>query len=111
MATDEQLRTYVEALPRIYREILAAFPRFEPNRKQGFGLAFQTFAAEFESEKRGISLGEIMQACQKLEQQGIVEIKHKIFVHPTPLGERLITTITGQEAPAVQVPELATPPL
>src|SRR5439155_25538757 len=41
MPTDQQLRTYAQSLPKIYREILAAFPRIEPNRKTGYGLAFQ----------------------------------------------------------------------
>ena len=46
MATDEQLKSYAESLPSIYREILTAFPRMEPNRRQGYGLAFQTLAAD-----------------------------------------------------------------
>lgn len=106
MPTDEQLRTYAESLPAIYREILAAFPRIEPNRKQGYGLAFQTLAADFEGRRIGFSLGEIIRACEELEQNGVVEIKHRIFVHPTPLGERLVTLVSGRQAPAVTVPKL-----
>lgn len=102
MATDEQLKSYAESLPSIYREILTSFPRMEPNRKQGYGLAFQTLAADLDSFR----LGEIILACEQLEQRNLVEIKHKIFVHPTQLGERLIGIITGQSAPIVQVPEL-----
>lgn len=102
IATDEQLKSYAELLPSIYREILIAFPRMEPNRRQGFGLAFQTLAADLDSFR----LGEIILACEQLEQRNLVEIKHKIFVHPTQLGERLIGIITGQSAPVVQVPEL-----
>ena len=102
MATDEQLKNYAESLPSIYREILTAFPRTEPNRKQGYGLAFQTLAADLDSFR----LGEIILACKQLEQRKLVEVKHKIFVHPTQLGERLIGIITGQSAPVVQVPEL-----
>ena len=103
MATDEQLKSYAESLPSIYREILTAFPRLEPFRKQGYGLAFQTLDAGLED----CSLGEIIQACEQLAKHDIVNIKHKIFVHPTQLGERLIGIITGQSAPEVrQVPEL-----
>lgn len=109
MATDEQLKSYAESLPSIYQEILVAFPRIEPNRRQGYGLAFQTLAADLENRQTGIHLGEIIQACQELEQQRLVEVKHRIFVYPTPLGERLIGIITGQHAPLVEVPEL--PPL
>lgn len=102
MATDEQLKSYAESLPSIYREILTSFPRMEPNRRQGYGLAFQTLAADLDNFR----LGEIILACEQLEQRNLVEIKHKIFVHPTQLGERLIGIITGQSAPIVQVPEL-----
>ncbi len=111
MATDEQLRQYAESLPAIYQEILAAFPRIEPNRRQGYGLAFQTLAADFASLEKGISLGELIQACQKLEQHEVVEINNSIFVHPTTLGERLIAIITGKQAPAVKVPSLPAPPV
>ena len=110
MATDEQLKVYVESLPPIYQEILAAFPRIEPNRKQGYGLAFQTLAADFDSRQMGIGLGEIIPACQELERHNIVEIKHRIFVQPTELGERLIGIITGQHAPEVKVPKLPSLP-
>ncbi len=102
MATDEQLKSYAESLPPIYREILTAFPRLEPGRKQGYGLAFQTLEVDLKS----YNLGEIVQACEQLQQHELVEVKHKIFVHPTQLGEHLIGIITGHNAPVIQVPEL-----
>ena len=110
MATEEELRRYAESLPPIYREILAAFPRLEPSRTQGDGLAFQTLAVDFDSHRKGFDLGQIMQAGQELEQQGLVKTKHRIFVHPTPLGERLIGIITGQLAQSVTVDKLPSPP-
>jgi hypothetical protein len=110
MATEEELTRYAESLPPIYREILAAFPRLEPGRKQGYGLAFQTLAADFDSHRMGFTLGQIMQACQGLAEQGIVEIKHRIFAHPTPLGERLIGIITGQLAQSVTIDKLPSLP-
>jgi hypothetical protein len=110
MPTDEQLRTYAQSVPAIYREILAAFPRIEPNRRQGYGLAFQTFAADFENQGLNFNLSEIIQACQELERNGLVEIKNRIFVHPTSLGERLVTLISGRQAAAVKVEPLPAPP-
>lgn len=110
MATNDQLKSYAASLPPIYQEILAAFPRIEPTRNQGFGLAFQTLSTDFESRHIGYSLGEIIQACQALEQHHIVEIKHRIFVYPTQLGEHLIGIITGQHVLEVMVPELPSPP-
>lgn len=110
MATAEQVQEYVESLPAIYREILRAFPRIQPNRKAGYGLGFQTLAADFENEHLAFTLGEIILACQELERQGLVEIKHDLFVHPTARGERLIAAITGREAPQRTVPPLPAPP-
>jgi hypothetical protein len=106
MPTDEQLRTYADSLPPIYREILGAFPRIEPSRRQGYGLAFQTLAADFENRAMTFGLSEIIQACQELERNGLVKIKNRIFVHPTDLGEHLIALMTGQQAPAVKVDPL-----
>jgi hypothetical protein len=109
MLTDEQLRKYSESLPAIYREILAAFPRIEPYRKRGYGLAFQTLAADFNDRNLEITAGEIVQAADELAHQGLAKIEHGIFIQPTELGERLIAIITGKQAPVVKVPKL--PPL
>ncbi len=106
MPTDEQLRHYADSVPPIYREILGAFPRIEPSRRQGYGLAFQTLAADFENRAVTIGLGEIIQACQELERIGLVEIKNRIFVHPTALGERLIAATDWPTGPAVKVDPL-----
>jgi hypothetical protein len=104
MATDGQLRPYAQPLPPIYREILAAFPRIEPNRRQGYGLAFQTMAADFENRGLAFNLGEIIQACQELKWNGLVDIKNRIFVHPTALGEHLVAIVSGQQAPDTSPP-------
>ncbi len=106
MPTDTQLRAYVEALPSIYREILAAFPRLEPGRRQGYGLAFQTLAADFENRGRRFDLEQIMQACGELEDKGLIEVRNGIFARPTELGERLIGLVTGQQAPTLKVEPL-----
>jgi hypothetical protein len=106
MASEDQLRTYVDALPPIYKEILSAFPRIEPSRRQGDGLAFQTIAADFENLHKPYSLGLIIQACMQMEQKGLVVTKNLIFVHPTAVGERLIALVAGQSAPAVSVDPL-----
>jgi hypothetical protein len=111
MPSDKQLLAYAETLPDIYREILSAFPRIEPNRKANYGLAYQTLAADLEDRGFGFSLGEIIQACQQLQERGIVTTKHGIFVHPTDFGDRLIHLLTGQEPAQVVVPALPSPPL
>jgi hypothetical protein len=110
MPTEEELRVYAEQLPLIYREILTAFPRVEPNRKAGYGLAFQTLAADFEEQGLDFGLGEIIQACEQLEGHHLVTIRHRIFVHPTDYGERLISVLTGQKQKEAAVPALPSPP-
>ena len=80
--------------------------RAEYAARQGYGLAFQTLAADFENRALNFDLGEIILACQELERNGLVEIKNRIFVHPTALGERLIALMTGQEAATVKVDPL-----
>ena len=110
MASEQELQEYVEKLPTIYREILAAFPRIEPSRKAGYGLAFQTLGTDFQSRGIGFGTGEIINACDQLRLHGIVEINHHLFVHPTEYGERLIGAITGVTAPTAEVPVLPTPP-
>jgi hypothetical protein len=109
MPTDEQLRAYADQLPDIYRAIFQAFPEVEPHRKAGYGLAFQTLAIYFKERGHPSSVEEIMVACQRLAARGFLEIKHNIFAQPTPLGERLITALTGQAAPPPTVPELPSP--
>lgn len=110
MVTNEKLREYADSLDPIYREILGAFTRIEPNRKKGYGLAIQSIAVDLEKRLKGIGVGEIIQACAELEKHELAQTKNGIFVHPTPLGERLISVITGKEAPEIKVPKLPPPP-
>ncbi len=97
---------YVQGLPAIYRDILAQFPMVEPARKAGWGLAYQTLAARLSGN---YSLGEIMQASEKMAGGGAVEIKNRMFVHPTPLGEDIIALLTGKKAGEEHVPEFPSP--
>ena len=95
MPSDAEIAAYASNLPPIYRAILAAFPEIEPGRKAGYGLAFQTLAVHFANSRRGFSFGEVQEACKRLAESGFVEIKNKIFAHPTDLGEQLIAAVTG----------------
>jgi len=97
---------YVESLPAIYRDILAAFPRFDATRKRGYGLSYQSLYSALNGK---YTLGEIVLACQELAKGDAVEFKNEIFVHPTALGEELIAGVTGGRVPQVAVPPF--PPL
>lgn len=91
---------YVERLPEIYRDMLAAFPEFNPTRKVGYGLAFQSLYSALDGK---YTLGEIKMACENMAKGGVMEINHDIFACPTPLGEELITAITGTVTPTLEV--------
>jgi len=99
-------KDYVDSLPLIYRDILSAFPSFEPNRRKGYGLAYQSLFAAMDEKWQ---MAEIMKACEQMANAGVVAIKQRFFVHPTEVGEELIAQITGQMAPQLSVPEF--PPL
>ena len=91
---------YVNSLPEIYRDILAAFPQFNPTRTVGYGLSCQSLHSALDGK---YALGQIMKACENMAKGGVMEIKHDIFARPTPLGEELIATITGIAAPTLEV--------
>ena len=91
---------YVNSLPEIYRDILAAFPQFNPTRTVGYGLSYQSLDSALDHKYR---FDQIKTACESMAAGGVMEIKHDIFACPTPLGEELITAITGIAAPTLEV--------
>lgn len=97
---------YVKSLPDIYRDILAAFPRFDATRRAGYGLSYQSLYSALNGK---YNLGEIRLACESMAEGGVMEIKNEIFAHPTPLGEELIAVATGGHVPARAVPPFNPP--
>jgi hypothetical protein len=107
MPSDAEITAYAQRLPDIYREILAAFPEIEPGRKAGYGLAIQTLTMHFFNTRRPFSLDDVQEACKRLADEGFIETKNQFFVHPTPLGERLIAAVTGMPpASSPSLPDL-----
>ena len=98
---------YVENLPDIYRDILAAFPQFDSTRKIGYGLSFQSLYSALNGK---YSLGQVRLACEAMAKGGAGEIKNEIFVHPTALGEEMIAAVTGGAVPEPAVPPFMPPP-
>jgi hypothetical protein len=98
---------YVDHLPKIYKDILAAFPRFDSTRKFGYGLAFGSLYSALDGK---YTLGEIHLACEEMAKGGAIEIKNEIFANPTPLGEELIAAVTGGSIPPKGVPPFSPPP-
>lgn len=109
MPSDRELKEYAARLPRIYRDILTAFPAVDPSRKSGYGLALQTIVAHFANRGMEHRWDDVQTACRRLADMGFLEIRNGIFAHPSELGERLIATITGKSAADVDLPELPAP--
>jgi hypothetical protein len=99
-------KEYLRQLPAIYTDILQKFPELEPARKAGYGLAYQTLSAAL---SKYYSFDEIIKACENMAQGGAVEVRNKIFVHPTELGEEIIAEMTGRKAPKQEVPPFLPP--
>lgn len=97
---------YIKGLPEIYRDLLAAFPRFDSTRKFGYGLSFQSLYSALDGK---YTLGEIRLACEQMAKGGALEIKHEIFANPRPLGEELIAAVTAGTVPPPAVPPFYPP--
>lgn len=97
---------YANTLPEIYRDILAAFPQFNPMRKAGQGLSLQSLSSALDDKYK---LGQIQMACENMAKGGVMEIERKLFAYPTSLGEELITAITGIAAPTIEVEPFPSP--
>lgn len=96
---------YVANLPPIYRDILQAFWMFNPLRRPGYGVAFQTLYSVLND--KGYTLGQVREACIQMEKGKVLEIRNDIFAHPTLVGDELIEFV-NRDRPSV-VPEF--PPL
>ena len=97
---------YVENLPGIYRDVLAAFPDFDPTRKVGYGLSYQSLYSALDGK---YTLGHIKAACENMAEVALMVIRNEIFACPTPLGEELIAAITDNPVPASDVPPIDPP--
>jgi hypothetical protein len=77
-------------------------------------LAFQTIYSYLNDphslEERKYSLGEIIEACKQMEAGHAAEIRHGMFVHPTRLGEDIITALTGLKPNMEPVAPFSPPP-
>jgi len=105
--TDEQLKAFAEQLPPIYRDILAAFPGINPERKAGGALMAMSLVDRFgpaidderdEQFDADHDEDEVLDALQQLEDRGFLA-RHprlaSLSYAPTALGERLISLLTG----------------
>ena len=107
--TDEQLRDYAAKLPQIYKDILAAFPVADPQRRRGDALQLERIlgglpSSEFDTGRP--PRRDVEDAIENLRDAEILNDNGFTGFYPTDLGERLIGVLTGHPAPVVVVPPL-----
>ena len=136
--TDDQLREYAAQLPDLYKDILAAIPLADPGRARGEGVypesVLNTLFNVTHAAYRGVIEGRMAPdprwnhqfspaidrltersfdiAINRLAEAGfLVDPADTAFgrVVPTPLGEKLIATITGRPTPQRDIPVLPRP--
>lgn len=108
--TDEQIKEYADGLPSIYRAILSAFPGMAAGRRSGDGLTVSSIEDYVEQQAPDERLADVAFGLEQLEARGFVTRSTDIeFYMPTPLGERLITAVTGKAARPAGVPPLPEP--
>jgi len=98
---------YMDSLPDIYRDVLAAFRVFNPQRNLDSGIAFQSLYSVLYDK---YNLAEIRIACDRMKKGGVLDIKNEIFAHPTQLGEELIGQLTQGTLAEDTVPQFSPPP-
>jgi len=103
----EITQKYVDDLPDIYRDVLGAFPVFNPQRLIDSGVAFQSLYSALYDK---YTLAEIRIACERMEEGGVLKIENEIFAHPTPLGEDLISRLSEGVGAEETVPPFSPPP-
>ena len=108
--TDDQLREYAAKLPQIYKDLLAAFPKVDPDRRSGDPVAIFKLEEQLESDDRDVRLEDVQSAFKKLVLQRFIRsIGGTTYCAPTPIGERLISVITNHVPRPATIPELPQP--
>ena len=108
--TDEQLREYAAKLPQLYREILEAFPKAYPARRQHDSLTWESLLSQLDVSEFGNA--EILEGIELLVGSGFLELSELRsirLVRPSVLGERLIEVLTGKITPKRGAPPLPVP--
>lgn len=98
---------YLKKMPKLYKDVLGAFPQADPVRAIGDALPYQSIYSVLEGK---YSPREIKLACDQLAQGRAVEIQNTIFIHPTELGEQLIAAVSGVQAGERTIPTFSPPP-
>jgi len=106
--TDEQLRDYTAKMPKIYKDILLAFPGFDSKRREFDSLETQHIMEVLTDPDQDIRRVDVNTAITQLSERGFLSPEFYRIV-PTRLGERAIKLLSGTTARPAMIPSLPEP--
>jgi len=110
LPTPEQMKAYADELPEIYREIVQAIQRADPERRYGHGISPRAVLSELAKSRLPFNRREFLTAVEQLMELGFLkDFDDGEFWLVTDLGEDLVATVTGLKAKRVEVPPLPKP--
>ena len=108
--TDDQLRDYAAQIPQIYKDLLAAIPAIDQNRRTGDPVPRLQLEDRLVDEGRDIRIADVQTAMDELMLQKFIRfVSGSNYVVPTPIGERLITILTNHQPRPETIPKLPQP--
>lgn len=108
--TDVQLRDYAAKLPQIYKDLLAAIPKIDSNRRSGDPVKVFDIEVMLVSEAKDVRIHDVPDAINQLISQKFLRgVGGYNYCAPTVLGERLITLITNHVPRPASIPALPEP--
>ncbi len=109
--TDEQLKDYAKKLPELYKHIFQVITKRDLNRRYGDGFTRDYIEVCIVDEQTDIRYSDVSDAVDQLIDRNFFQIQpsRPQMVYLTPLGERLMTAVTGIVPRPAQVEKLPAP--
>ena len=106
--TDEQLNAYSRELPEVYKKLLEGFIPKRGSRRAGAAMTFETLDEMLQENYSLYRDQDTLAALAQLVSRGfLIQCEEPILNYkPTPLGERLITAVTGKQPVPEKIPAL-----
>ena len=115
--SDEQIREYLDSLPQVYKDVLTSFVEIKQDRREGDGLTTQTILDHLSEKETPFRERDYQEAIEQFAAKGFFQNDPRPqfgggffpFVHPSPICERLIASLTGEKAKPAKIPDLPVP--
>ncbi|MGL6076496.1 MAG: hypothetical protein ACRC8S_20265 [Fimbriiglobus sp.] len=111
--TDDQLKSYLDKIPEIYREILREIPKQNLKRRRFDFIQESTIVMNLASEEHDVRIQDLQAALEELKRLGFLELApyglSSLHSRPTTLGERAIEMLTGNSAKPASILPLPEP--